>query len=48
MGIQFVHGYDRSSVEEYAKMLAEAVSIKEYVVLFSSQQFKRASIGAPH
>ncbi len=43
-----VHGYDRSSVEEYAKMLAEAVGIKEYVVLFSSQQFKRASIGAPH
>ena len=43
-----VHGYDRSSVEEYAKRLAEAVGIKEYVVLFSSQQFKRASIGAPH
>lgn len=43
-----VHGYDRESVEKYAKMLSEAVGVDDYVVMFSSHQFKRASIGTPH
>lgn len=42
-----LHGYDRKSVEETAKRLSETVGIKEYLVLFSNEQFKRTSVMLP-
>jgi DNA-binding Lrp family transcriptional regulator len=42
-----IHGYSRESVEETAKKLSEAVGIKEYLVMFSNEQFKRTSVMHP-
>jgi DNA-binding Lrp family transcriptional regulator len=39
-----IHGYNREYVEELAKKLSEIVGIKEYLVLFSNEQFKRTSV----
>lgn len=43
-----IHGYNRESVEEVAKRLAEAVGIEEYLVMFSKEQFKRTSVMHPY
>jgi DNA-binding Lrp family transcriptional regulator len=42
-----LHGYDRESVEEFAKRLSGTVGIREYLVLFSNEQFKRTSVMQP-
>jgi DNA-binding Lrp family transcriptional regulator len=42
-----LHGYDRKSVEEFAKKMSEAIGIRDYLVLFSNEQFKRTSIMQP-
>ena len=42
-----LHGYDRESVEKFAKRLSESVGITEYLVLFSNEQFKRTSVMHP-
>jgi len=43
-----IHGYNRESVEELAKMMSEAVSISDYLVMFSNGQFKRTSVMHPY
>ncbi|MCK4476760.1 MAG: AsnC family transcriptional regulator [Methanophagales archaeon] len=43
-----IHGYSRESVEEMAKRMSEAVGIKEYLVMFSNEQFKRTSVMHPY
>lgn len=42
-----LHGYDRKSVEEFAKKMSEAIGIRDYLVLFSNEQFKRTSVMQP-
>jgi DNA-binding Lrp family transcriptional regulator len=42
-----LHGYDRKSVEEFAKKMSEIIGIRDYLVLFSNEQFKRTSIMQP-
>ena len=39
-----LHGYDRPSVEAYAKRLSGMIGIDDYRVIFSTIQFKRMSI----
>lgn len=43
-----IHGYSRDSVEEMAKRMSEAVGIREYLVMFSNEQFKRTSVMHPY
>nr|QNO58312.1 hypothetical protein IGEJHNFM_00028 [Methanosarcinales archaeon ANME-1 ERB7] len=43
-----IHGYNRESVEELAKMMSEAVGISDYLVMFSNDQFKRTSVMHPY
>jgi len=43
-----IHGYNRESVEEIAKMMSETVGITDYLVLFSNEQFKRTSVMHPY
>jgi DNA-binding Lrp family transcriptional regulator len=43
-----IHGYNRESVEETARMMAEAVGISDYLVMFSNEQFKRTSVMHPY
>ena len=43
-----IHGYNRESVEEAAKKMAEAVGISDYLVMFSNEQFKRTSVMHPY
>lgn len=42
-----LHGYDRESVEKFAEKLSESVGIRDYLVLFSNEQFKRTSVMHP-
>ena len=39
-----LHGYDHRSVEELAKKLSDAIGIRDYVILFSTEQYKRTSM----
>jgi len=43
-----IHGYSRELVEEFAERLSEVVGIKDYLVLFSNEQFKRTSVMHPY
>ncbi len=43
-----IHGYNRESVEELAKMMSEALGISDYLVMFSNGQFKRTSVMHPY
>jgi DNA-binding Lrp family transcriptional regulator len=43
-----IHGYNRESVEEIAKMMSEAIGISDYLVMFSNGQFKRTSVMHPY
>jgi DNA-binding Lrp family transcriptional regulator len=43
-----IHGYTRESVEEIAERLSEVVGIRDYLVLFSNEQFKRTSVMHPY
>lgn len=36
-----VHGYDRGSVEKLAERLSKAVGIRDYVMLYSSREYKK-------
>ncbi len=42
-----VHGYNRESVEKFAKRMSEVAGIRDYIVMFSDEQFKRTSIKHP-
>jgi DNA-binding Lrp family transcriptional regulator len=42
-----LHGYDRRSVEEFAENMSKAIGIRDYLVLFSNEQFKRTSVMQP-
>jgi DNA-binding Lrp family transcriptional regulator len=42
-----LHGYGRESVEETAKKISENIGIRDYLVLFSNEQFKRTSVMHP-
>ncbi len=42
-----VHGYNRESVEQFAKRMSEIVDIRDYIVMFSNEQFKRTSVKHP-
>ena len=39
-----LHGYDHRTVEELAKRLSDAIGIRDYVILFSTKQYKRTSM----
>jgi DNA-binding Lrp family transcriptional regulator len=39
-----LHGYDHQTVEELVKRLSDAIGIRDYVILFSTKQYKRTSI----
>ncbi len=43
-----IHGYTRESVEEFAESLSKVAGIRDYLVLFSNEQFKRTSIMHPY
>lgn len=43
-----IHGYTRKSVEEFAASLSEVVGIRDYLVMFSNEQFKRTSVIHPY
>lgn len=36
-----VHGYDKESVEKLAEKLSKAVGIKDYLMLYSSREYKK-------
>jgi len=38
-----IHGHDPEAVKQLAKKLSETMGIKDYVVLFGTKEFKRAS-----
>lgn len=40
-----IHGYNRKSVEQNIKKLSKITGIKDYLVLFSTKEFKRTSAG---
>ncbi len=42
-----VHGYNRESVERFAKRMSDIIGIKDYIVMFSNEQFKRTSVKHP-
>ncbi len=42
-----VHGYNRESVEQFAKRMSGIVDIRDYIVMFSNEQFKRTSVKHP-
>ena len=42
-----VHGYNRESVERFAKRMSDVIGIKDYIIMFSNEQFKRASVKHP-
>jgi DNA-binding Lrp family transcriptional regulator len=42
-----IHGYDRESVKKFIKNLSESTGLNEYVIMFSTKQFKRSSIKPP-
>ncbi len=42
-----VHGYNRESVEDFARRMSEMVGIRDYIVMFSNEQFKRTSVKHP-
>ena len=39
-----LHGYDRQAVEKLVKGLSDTIGIRDYVILFSTKQFKRTSM----
>ena len=36
-----VHGYDRPSVEGKIRALSEAVGVEDYILLYSTREFKK-------
>lgn len=42
-----IHGYNRESVKKNIKNLSESTGLNEYVIMFSTKQFKRSSIKPP-
>ena len=42
-----VHGYSRESVERFAKRMSDVIGIKDYIIMFSNEQFKRTSVKHP-
>jgi len=41
-----VHDYERGTIEQWTKKLSETIGIDEYLILFSTREFKKASVPA--